>query len=691
MLNWRDTVEKVKGLGPRRCEFLHSEGFHNVGDILMRAPVRFIDRRESPPFNRLQEAFGKEITAVGTVESYGEKGRSGKRRFIVNLGDGSGGYLSGVWFNNYRFVKPKIKPGVRIAFSGKVGFFDGPQMTHPKLTFLDKSTDYNLETGLIPIYPSGDKWTKHGFTRTFWVKLITYILKDWDGSGPYIPDEIRKFDALLPFKEALKGLHLPENIEEYDQAVESLKYAELFHHQLLMIALRRRRRQQGGIKIEAGEKIKKFIAALPFKLSDSQKEVLKEIANDMKSGRPMHRLMQGEVGAGKTVVALAAAALVADGGRQTMIMAPTELLARQHYHNALEWFPQAGMKAVLLAAGRHSEEIKRALYEASTGGADVIIGTHALFQERVKVKQLGLVIIDEQQRFGVRQRAQLINKGVRPHVLLMTATPIPRTLSLAYYGDLELSILKMRPGVLRNVFTTVRNDSVRDKVFAWLRGELKKGKQGYLIFPVIDEGAAGLEAAEARFEPYQKIDFKGIPVGLMHGRQPIEERIRTMEAFRDGRIKLLMATSVVEVGVDVPQASLMVIENSEHFGLSPVHQLRGRIGRLGQKSYCILLTKELDGDPGWERLKKLETCSDGFTLAEEDLKMRGGGEPLGARQSGIVKFKIADLSEDLKLLKKAHLTAEWLFDKYPKLEPFPELRKKLREDYRNRPRTLLAG
>jgi len=691
MLNWSDPVENIHGLGPRRSEFLHRQGFDIVGDLLLRAPLRFIDRRDSPPFNELHKTHGSEVTAIGTIESVGEKGRYNKRRLMAIIGDGSGGYVTAVWFKRYSYLIPRLKPGIKVAFSGRVGFFDGPQIAHPNVTFLDNQLDSNPQTGLIPVYPSGEEWNRIGFTRQYWSKLIVNILKEWDGEGPYIPEEVRDYGKLVPLSNAIRGLHIPETTEEYDHGIAALKFAELFQHQLLMVALRRRRRQQGGIILDAGEYCRKLIKLLPFELSNGQKSVLKEIRDDFQSGRPMHRLLQGEVGSGKTVVAFVAAAIAADGGKQTAIMAPTELLARQHYENALKWLEPAGIKPVLIVAGRHPEEINRALYEASIGGADVIIGTHAIFQERVKPAKLGLVIIDEQQRFGVQQRARLISKGVRPHVLLMTATPIPRTLALAHYGDLDLSELHQREGVERHVKTRVVNDSSRDDVFKWLRDMLKRGERGYLVYPVIDQGPAGLEAAQFRFEQYSKIDFKNNPIALMHGRQPVEERIRTMEAFRRGDVKLLMATAVVEVGVDVPEATLMIIENSERFGLAQLHQLRGRVGRKGDKAFCILLTPDLSDSPGFDRLKKLETSDDAFSLAEEDLRLRGSGEPLGARQSGMVKFKLADLATDMKLLKRAHKAAEWLLERHPKLEPFPELRAKLRQDYRSGPRTLLSG
>ncbi|MBT7619132.1 MAG: ATP-dependent DNA helicase RecG [Calditrichaeota bacterium] len=691
MLKWTDPVEKISGIADKKSIFLREKGFETIGDLLIRAPLRFIDRRDSPPFSKLHEAVGAEITAIGTIESVGEKGRYRKRRLLCMISDGSGGYVTGVWFSKYKYIKPKLIPGLRVALAGKVSFFDGPQISHPRITILDASDEMSTKTGLIPVYPEGEEWKKHGFSKTIWEGFVKNLIGAWDGSGPFPPPELIKFEGLVSLPEAIRGLHLPESVDEYDKAVSTLKFNELFQHQLLMVALRRRRRQKGGIVFATGEKYKKFIEILPFELSKGQKDVLEEMSGDFISGRPMHRLMQGEVGSGKTVVAFGAAVMAADGNRQTVIMAPTELLARQHYENALKWLEPIGVKPILIAASRHPDEIKRALFEATTGQADLIIGTHAVFQDRVKPPHLGLVIIDEQQRFGVRQRARLINKAIRPHVLLMTATPIPRTLALAYYGDLDLIELKMREGVERNVTTRVVTDSSRDKVFRWYREKLGEGERGYLVFPVIDSGVAGLEAAHARFEPYQKVDFKGISIALMHGRQPIEDRIRAMEAFRSGDVKLLMATSVIEVGVDVPEANLMVIENSERFGLAQIHQLRGRIGRTGAKAYCILMTREPEDSPSFERLRKLQQCDDGFTLAEEDLQLRGSGEPLGARQSGSARFQIANLGTDMKLLRRAHKSAEWLLDKHPDLAPYSELRERLRSNYRKGPRTMLAG
>ena len=691
MLTWYDSIEKIQGLGPRRSQFLRSQGFNNVGDLLLHAPLRFIDQRGSLPLKDLLEPQPGKITAIGKVESFGEKGFGRKSRYIVYIGDGTG-YVSGVWFKSYEYLKAKIKPDVKVAFHGKLTFFDGPQMVHPKVTFLDGGVNIDVEAGLVPIYPSGADWQKVGFWRSTWTKLIAQIIERWDGEGPYLPEEVRKSEKLVTLREAIIGLHSPKSSKEYDRATEALKFAELFHHQLLMVALRRRRRQGEGIRIEpAGELYDRLIEKLPFEFSKGQKQVLESIVNDFTAGNPMYRLLQGEVGAGKTVVAFAAAAMVASNGYQTTIMAPTELLARQHYSKALEWCEPAGIKTVLISAGRDPEEKQRALFEAATGHAKLVIGTHALFYDKVEMRRLGLVVIDEQQRFGVRQRARLVGKGIRPHVLLMTATPIPRTLSLSFYGDLDLAILPPLPGKKRNVRTRVVNDGQRDKVFAWLRDKLKRGERGYLIFPVIDEGPAGLEAAEARFKPYQQIDFRGIPMALAHGRLPVEQRIKAMEDFRAGRVRLLAATAVVEVGVDVPEADLMVIENAERFGLAQLHQLRGRIGRLGKPAVCVLITPELPGEGGFERLKLLESCDDGMKLAEEDLQLRGSGDPLGARQSGMVRFRMADLAQDWKLLKRAHYAAEILFEKYPDLGPFPDLRTKLKQDYRARPRTLLAG
>ncbi len=678
--------------------------------MLLRAPLRFIDRRFSPPFSQLDPPPPNEIAAIGRIESFGEK-YGAKRRLIVYISDGTG-FLKGVWFENYHYLIPKLVPGQLVVFAGKVTLFDGPQIVHPKITFIEDDIDISGKTGLIAIYPSGEEWEKVGLSRKHWPKLIDKVLEVWDGKGPYIPEEIRIEYKQITLPSAIRGLHKPESIEHFDSAIKALKFAELYHHQLLMVALRRKRHSGEGILIKGTDKYyEKFIANLPFSLSEGQIKILDEIRNDFATGKPMYRLIQGEVGSGKTIIALATATLLAGAGYQTALMAPTEILARQHYKTAINLFEPVGLKATLLTAGRSPDEIRRALYEAAIGSADLLIGTHSIFQERVQIPRLGLVVIDEQQRFGVRQRAALVGKGyikinmknasepddkeslkyLKPHVLLMTATPIPRTLALVHYGDLDLSFLPPIPGMERKVKTRVVHESQRDKVFEWLKKELLNGKQGYLVFPVINEGPAGLEAAEARFKPYRDIDFKGIPMALVHGRIPVEQRIKAMEQFQRGEVSLLVATAVVEVGVDVPNATIMVIENAERFGLAQLHQLRGRIGRRGKTGVCVLITTELENEPGWQRLKKLEVIDDGFLLAEEDLKLRGAGEPLGARQSGMVKFRLADLSQDYDILKLAHRAAVETLDRWQDLAPYPELREKLRKDYLSKPRTLLAG
>jgi len=691
MLFWNDHIEDINGLGPKRSEFLRNKGFKSIGDLLLLAPLRFIDRRGTLPLKDLMTEQKGEITAVGTIESVGEKGAWKKRRFLVNISDGTG-YVTGIWFKGYRYLVSKLTPDTKVAFHGKLTFFDGPQMVHPKITFLNDDMTLDMDVGLIPVYPSGADWQKAGLSRKNWTELIGQIISEWDGNGPYLPDEVRRTHSLVNLRDAIKGMHQPESLKEFDKAIAALKFAELFHHQLLMAALRRRRRQGEGLNLEpGGEVYDSLISTFPFELSDGQKSVLTEINSDFTTGRPMYRLLQGEVGSGKTVIAFLSATVASSNGYQTALMAPTELLARQHYRKALEWCEPAGMRAVLITAGRNPDEKRQALFEAAVGRANLVIGTHALFYDKVEIKRLGLVVIDEQQRFGVRQRARLVSKGKRPHVLLMTATPIPRTLSLSVYGDLDLSLLPPLPGKTRKVRTRIVNDGQRDKVFGWLRDKLKSGERGYLVFPVIEEGTAGLEAAEARFIPYQRIDFKGIPMALAHGRLPIEQRVQAMEDFRSGKVRLLAATAVIEVGVDVPEADLMVIENAERFGLSQLHQLRGRIGRLGKPAVCVLITPELPGEQGFERLKLLEDCDDGLKLAEEDLRLRGSGDPLGASQSGMVRFRLANIAEDWKIIKRVHNAAEALLDKYPDLKPFPELRAKLRQDYRTRPRTLLAG
>lgn len=686
-LSWTTPVQEIPDLSEVRADFLISRGYTTVGDLLLRIPLRLIE--PSPPFSDLQTSVGAEVTAVGTIESIGEKGRPRKKRLIVFISDDSGGVLSGVWFTGYRFIKPKFIPSERVAFTGKLGFYDGFQISHPKITFLKDDED-SLQSNPEALYSHSEEWQKVGFSRFQWQIFIVRIVQSWDGNGPSLPEKVRKFAKLMSIEESIQAIHIPSDGDSFELGVRSLKFAELFHHQLLMVILRRRRRQKPGTTMISGDHYIHYIEQLPFLLSAGQDKLITELTTELASGQLMHRLVQGEVGSGKTVIAFALAAIAKDGGKQTALMAPTEFLARQHYDNAIKYLKPAGVNPVLLVSGRHPDETRKALHGALTGEADLIIGTHSLFQDRVKMGNLGMVIIDEQQRFGVNQRSRLVSKGSHPHVLLMTATPIPRTLALAHYGDIDLSELPQRD-TKRQVRTRVVNEEARDRVFGWLRERLGAGERGYFVFPVIDDSALGLEAAQDRFVPYRDIDFKGIPIGLVHGRLTIEERMRTMEQFRKGEIKLLLATAVIEVGVDIPDTTLMVIENSERFGLSQIHQLRGRIGRDGRKSVCVLMTTDLLGSPAYSRLQKLEECDDGATLAEADMYLRGSGDPLGARQSGGVRLRLADLPADKDILKSSHMAAEWLLDIDPLLDGFPELREVIRRIYKSGPGTFLAG
>lgn len=690
-LSWFTPLKEVPGLKPHQIEFLAQKGLTQLGDLFLRTPLRLISRQLSPPFSSLVNPPAGEITAIGRVVSFGEK-RGRRPRFICIITDGSG-FLQGVWFNNYHYYREYFKPDQLVAFTGRVTLFDGPQIVHPQVTTLNgRSGEIALPTGIIPVYPSGEEWEKVGLGRKTWAQLIKRWLKHWQGDGPFFPTHIAEQEGLGSLKEVMEAIHQPQSLEAFEQALKAMKFWELYRHQLLMVILRRRRLQGEGIIVNPqGSLFSRFLKQLPFTLSSSQIAALETIREDLRSGRPMHRLLQGEVGSGKTVVALAAATLVIEAGYQVAMMAPTEILARQHYQTARRWLEGLDVKVSLITAGCSTDYVKYELIKTERGHSDLIIGTHTLIQERVQFPQLGLVIIDEQQRFGVRQRGQLVGKGIRPHLLLMTATPIPRTLALVHYGDLDITQLELIPGQSRRVKTRVVNQLSRDKVFSWLREKLESGQKAYLIFPVIDEGPSGLEAAKARFKPYQEVEFRGIPMALVHGRMPAEDRFRALDAFYRGEVRLLVATAVVEVGVDVPQANIMVVENAERFGLTQLHQLRGRIGRRGQKGYCILITAAFEGEPAWDRLKVMEQTDDGLALAEEDLKRRGAGEPLGERQWGIPKFQFSDLSTDYELLIRAHRAAERTLNQMPDLKPFPYLRSEIVKEYRRRVKLFLAG
>lgn len=632
--------------------------------------------------------------------------------FFLTLRDQTG-FVQCVWFEGVQWYKNAFEVGELLAISA-VPTLDNvgrPQFVHPEYdrlrgTMEEDEPDWGnlVNTGaIIPKYPSGSELGKAGLDSRGFRRIIRRVLRDHTSVvDESLTDAIRKNNGLIDLKSALQMIHFPESFARLAEAQKRLKFDELFFFQL-MLALRRRqqRDETKGISYPVESKLARtLVERLPFELTSAQKRVMREIAEDMRSPSPMNRLLQGDVGSGKTIVALAMMLVAVDHGYQVALMAPTEILAEQHYRTLTAFLKDLSVSVRLLLGGGKKKPKQDALDDVKSGKAQIIVGTHALIEEAVTFAKLGLAVIDEQHRFGVLQRAKLREKGYNPDILVMTATPIPRTLAMTVYGDLDLSVIDEMPARRIPVRTAIRLDHQKEKVFEFVKQEVLNGRQAYIVFPLIEESEkVDLKAATGEFERLQREVFPELKLGLLHGRLKVEEKDAVMRRFLGGELQILVSTTVIEVGIDVPNASVMIIENAERFGLSQLHQLRGRVGRGAEQSYCILIA-----DYGWfDRSKKrpgaeaerekqdtrvrLETMvatADGFRIAEVDLKLRGPGEFFGTKQSGLPDFRIADLVEDADVVRVTRQEAFDLVERDPQLRKaeHASLRKHVMEHYR---------
>jgi ATP-dependent DNA helicase RecG len=676
-------IEYLKGVGPVRAELLQKElGIFTFRDLLEHFPYRHIDRtkvnliRDIRPDTEFIQVAGK-ITSVAVL---GE--RSG-RRLVAELRDGSG-VLELVWFQGIHGVQKLVQPGGEFLVYGRVGFFQGaPQLTHPEMEVFQGQAAERPEY-LEPIYPTTEKLKVRGLGGRQLGKLthtLVNLLKDRDLPEnlpetvlTYMDEDSGLARRWMPRHMAYRQVHFPTNPVVYAEAVNRLKFEELFLAQvrLGLIKSRRHRYSRGVVFPQVGELFNAFYTQyLPFELTGAQKRVLREIRKDVGSGRQMNRLLQGDVGSGKTIVALLSMLLAVDNGFQACLMAPTEILARQHFEGISALLKGLPVEVRLLTGSSRSKSRKEVLGLAREGGLHILIGTHAVLEEAVQFRRLGLVIVDEQHRFGVAQRARLWKKAeIPPHVLVMTATPIPRTLAMTAYGDLDYSVMDELPPGRQPISTVHRFEDRRPQVMDFIRHEVGKGRQVYIIFPLIEES--------------EKMDYENLEKGYINvkawfpepnywisrvdGRQKAEERDTNMRRFVGGDTQIMVATTVIEVGVNVPNASVMVIESAEKFGLSQLHQLRGRVGRGAEKSFCILLTGSRLGREARERINILTETNDGFKIAEKDLEIRGPGDIEGTRQSGLLNFKIANIVLDRGLLELARERAMELLERDPELE-----------------------
>jgi len=661
-LQLRTSVKYLKGVGPKRAEALARLGIRSVGDLLYHAPHRYLDATTVTPLTKVQ--VGQEVTCIGRVVSTGVlPTRKGLRVFRAVLRDDSGGGPLECAWPGQPFLERQIKKGQLLLVTGPVRYYHGRQLVPREFVILADEGDADPERGLVlPVYPATEGLTHRqirGLIHQHLDALLALV------ADPH-PKSLRAAVGLPELGAALAAVHRPATPADAEAGRRRLAFDELFDQQLVQARARAlAKRARAGITFTLKKALTTRLKQhLPFELTGDQRQAIREITDDMLAPLRMHRLLMGDVGTGKTVVALFAMLLAVENDYQAAIMAPTELLAEQHLATLTRLLEPLALKPDLLV-GRLAPAEKAAARERIAAGASrLVVGTHALIQEAVTFRRLGLAVIDEQHRFGVEQRAALVEKGDAPDVLLLTATPIPRSLALTLYGDLDVTQLRERPPGRGTVKTALRTEAARPKIYEFIRAECVAGRQAYVVYPVIEESErADLKAATVMAERLAKV-FPELEVGLVHGRLKAEERDATMRAFRDNAVHILVATSVIEVGIDVANATVMLIEHAERFGLAQLHQLRGRVGRGAAASHCILLSDIPDAAP---RLQAFTEITDGFKIAELDLQERGMGELAGARQSGGVPLRYANFATDLPLLEAARRAAGEIIARDPAL------------------------
>lgn len=659
----------LSDLSTKRLNALADAGIESVADLLNFFPRRYLDRTTVRPIGRLT-GQGEEVTVIGRIKSINEAGYGRKKRLEVILRDDTGS-LKGVWFKGVKYFKKAFKEDEIVAFYGKAKRYGNYiSMAHPDTDKVGDPSDIQDLTRIVPVYPGNKGFSKTYITSKLLHQWMETLLKHED-PPEFIPGKILEKHNLPERKEAYRMIHLPESRKEYQKARERFKFEELFLFELSIAKVKHRivERAGGHIFNNLDNYTKRFFNEhLPFELTEGQKSALSDIKRDVRSGHQMNRLLQGDVGSGKTVVAIGAILMALDNGFQAAFMAPTEILAEQHYRTLAEFLNPLEINIRLLVGNQKSKLRTDILTDIEGGNCQVVVGTHAVIQEEVNFNNLGLAVIDEQHRFGVKQRAEMLDKGSHPHVLVMSATPIPRSLAMTVYSDLDISVIKELPGGRKPVKTAVRPEKKQDEIYKFVEENLKQSGQAYVVYPLVEESeAVDLKDATAGFEKLKK-RFSEFSVGLLHGRLKSEEKDAVMKQFINNEIQVLVSTTVIEVGVDVPNANIMIVEHAERFGLSQLHQLRGRIGRGSRQSYCILIYGQKVSTEARYRLSKMAETTDGFKIAEADLKLRGPGDFLGTKQSGLPEFKVADIIEDQWILEQAKTEAWELMKEDPDLK-----------------------
>ena len=661
MIDLNNDVKYVKGVGPSRVQLLNKLGIYTLGDLITYYPRDYEDR--SKPKNIIDCEDGDDALIRAVVVSRMTEVRIRKNMVMYKLTvRDETGACNITWFNQ-PYLKKSFKYGEEYSFFGKI---------HKKASRVEMnspvfdSAEINKNTGkIVPIYPA-----TYGFSQNTIRAIIENGLNQVEGKiDEQFPEYILKNFKLIEIADAIYKIHMPSSFAEFKLARRRLVFEELLIMQLALLNLKDGwKKEQKGIKYDANIKISEIINDLPFKLTKAQLRVLEEIDNDMESSKSMNRLLQGDVGSGKTIVSIIATYKAVKSGYQAAIMAPTSILATQHLESFTQILSKYGIRCELLMSSITKKKKEEIINKLQNGEIDVLIGTHAIIEENVAFKNLGLVVTDEQHRFGVRQRSKIVSKGSNPDVLVMTATPIPRTLALILYGDLDISIIDELPPNRKKIETYAVNKQMENRVNQFIRKQISEGRQCYVVCPLVEENEEiNAKSVLELSEKYKTEIFPDLRVEYVHGKMRPKEKDDIMQNFKDGKIDILISTTVIEVGVNVPNASIMIVENAERFGLAQLHQLRGRVGRGDYQSYCILKYNS-NSDVARKRMKIMQSTTDGFVIAEKDLELRGSGEFFGTKQHGLPEFKIANLFEDIDILKEVQALAETIVQNDPNLE-----------------------
>lgn len=672
-INLQTPIDYLKGVGPNRADLLRKElGIHTYQDLINLFPNRYIDRTKYYKINQLQQS-NADVQVIGKIVEFKEVAQKQGKRLVATFHDDTG-VMELVWFRGQKWIRESLKLNTTYVIFGKTNLFGGKfNMAHPDMELLEEH-EKSLRSAMQAIYPSTEKLSNKGITNRVIVKIMQQLFIETNGRfSETLSENIRQELKLLPKSDALFNVHFPKDQTLLARAQFRLKFEELFYIQLQLIIknLIHKSKIKGFPFEQVGNYFNTFFNDhLPFELTNAQKRVLKEIRADLGSNAQMNRLLQGDVGSGKTIVALMSMLIALDNGYQACLMAPTAILSVQHYKGLVDMCNALNINIKILIGSSKTSERKIIHEELKNGELNILIGTHALLENKVEFKNLGLAIIDEQHRFGVAQRSKLWHKNTSPpHVLVMTATPIPRTLAMSVYGDLDISVIDELPAGRKPIKTVHRYDKNRLKVFKFIRDEIAKGRQIYIVYPLIQESEA-LDYKDL-MDGYESIsrDFP-LPeyqISILHGKMKPAAKDFEMQRFIKGETQIMVATTVIEVGVNVPNASVMIIESAERFGLSQLHQLRGRVGRGAEQSYCILMTSHKLSADSKTRLQTMVRTSDGFEIAEVDLRLRGPGDIMGTQQSGVLNLKIADIIKDKDILQSARFYAKKVLKEDPTL------------------------